>query len=114
MPSLDEVVAEICRMPLDRHDRSNVDLLARTGYLDHRGELTVERVYDYLAGDPSLIIAWQDRCDDNRSTPAWYFTTVGLREYEVGYLTRDGRITERLRFDDRRLACAEYIVRDVE
>lgn len=114
MPSLDEVVAEICRMPLDPHGRSHIDLLERTGYLGHRGELTVERVYACLADDPALVVAWQDWCDDNRSTPAWYFTTVGPHEYEVGHIARDGSTTERLRFDDRRRACAEFIVRDVE
>ena len=34
---------------------------------------------------------------------------------EVGAdICRDGNTTERLTFDDRRLACAEFIVRDVE
>lgn len=114
MSSLDEVVAEICRMPLDPHGRSHIDLLERTGYLDHRGELTVERVSQCLAADPALVDAWQQWVDDNRSTPAWYFTTRGPREYEVGNIARDGSTTERLTFDDRTLACADYIVREVD
>lgn len=114
MSSLDEVVAEICRVPLDPRGLSHIDLLGMAGYLDHRGELTVERVYDCLADDPALVDSWQEWCDDNRSTPAWYFTTLGPREFEVGHVARDGNTTERLTFDDRRLACAEYIVREVE
>ena len=115
MPSLDDVVAAICRMPLDRYGKdSHVDLVERSGYLDHRREVTVERIYDCLANDPALIDAWQDWCDDNRSTPAWYFRTLGPGEFEVGHFNRSGTTTVRLRFDDRQRACAEYMLRDLE
>ena len=61
MSSLDEVVAEICRMPLDPDGRSHIDLLERTGYLDHRGELTVERVYDVGVAGLHRVLAERTR-----------------------------------------------------
>lgn len=97
MPSLDEVIAAICRMPLD-----------------HRGEVTVEHLYECLAKDPRLIDAWQVWSDDNRSTPAWVFGTLGPNEFEVRHFDRSGSTTVRLRFEDRGRACAEYMLRNLE
>lgn len=111
-----DLIEAVCRLPLEDQatGRSHVDLVHRTGYLDRRGEVTIDRLHAYLSERPELIDAWQIWVTDNRSTPAWYFKDVSPGRFEVGQVGRDGRMVASLVFDDRARACAEYIVRDVE
>jgi hypothetical protein len=112
MSDLDDVVLAVCRMPLDQ-ERSHVDAMERSGYLDHRGAISVEHLYACLTQNLDLVDAWQGWSDDNRASPARYLRSIGTGPFEVG-LIQGGRTTERLTFDDRARACAEYILREVE
>lgn len=115
MPSrhLDEVVASVCRIALDGGNTSDVTLLERSGYLERRDEITVELLRDRLASEPSLIEAWQTWCEDDRSSPMWYFRTIGPGASEVVYV-ENGRRALHLEFADRTQACAEYLIRELD
>lgn len=113
--TLDEVADAIVRMPLDEGPNdSHVSLLQGTGYMAHRGEITVEALYRRLAGRPDLLDAWQIWVDDNRGYPAWYFGPGVDGRFVVGRLTRPFDVTEREYFDDRAHACAEYVRREID
>ncbi len=113
MRPIDEVIAALCRMPLDYHGPARpIDLLERSGYLDHRGKITADQLGPYL--DLELMDAWQGWADDKRYTPVWYFTTLGPDVFEVGYIVRAGKKTRQMTYADRRRACAEFILLDIE
>lgn len=113
--SLGEVIDAIVRMPLDEGwDDSHVSLVEASGYMEHRGEIAVDDLYDRLARDPRLVDAWQTWSDDNRSSPAWFFASRGPAQFEVAHVDRRGERTERLMLDDRARACAEYVYREIE
>ena len=118
MPStktLDEVADAIVRMPLDeRPTESALGLFEASGYMDHRGEISVEDLYVRLVRNPDLVDAWQGWVDDNRGYPAWYFATIETDRYEVGFVPFRGPVSDRQVFDDRARACAVYLRSEME
>jgi hypothetical protein len=113
--ALEDVADAIVRMPRDeRDDLSHIDLITRTGYPAHRGEVSVDDLYRRLAKDPPLVEAWQGWVDDHRGYPAWYFASIGPGQWEVGHLDRRFETTHRQVFDDRARACAEYLYGEME
>jgi hypothetical protein len=115
MPSLDDVLTAVCRLPIDfeRGGVSAIVLIRQSGYLALRREVIVERLSECLTKDPGLVDAWIKWSEDNRSGPAWYISTLGPREFEVAYLDH-GRSSQHRRFDDKVCACAEYVSHELE
>ena len=104
----DLAIRRICNLPIDFRsgDKSAYDLV-RTSGIGFRS-LTVVEVLPVLQSNPSLIDEWMSWSEDQRCTPAYYF-----REDADGYVV--GRLPEheRVVFDDRFLACADFIVKAV-
>lgn len=114
---LEDLITALCRIPEDFKRRGNVsaiELVDASGYLDHRGEVTVEILHERFASNPELIDAWEAWSDDNRSSPAWFVRERGAHNFEVGRMDRRGKITTLYTFDDRALACAEYVRREID
>lgn len=108
------MLVRVTRLPLDfkKGRQSAHALIAASGYPAQRGEISVDRLERYLAGEPDLVKAWLEWSDDNRGWPAWYIEPDGHGRYEVGYY--DGGRSSVQAFDDKVRACAEYVHHELE
>jgi len=106
------LVADVCEIPARfqaRGDVSIVSLVDEAGYRDAPADLKVEAVATYLAQHPALVDAWIGYSGDKRVSSGWYIIENSGQRFEVGYYPQG----ERLYFEDRDRACAEFIVREV-
>lgn len=109
-----EVVSAVARIPIDRRNgESDLDVLRRSGYLTHRAAVNADRLHHEFEMDSSLVEAWETWIESDRSVPRWYFRAVE-GSFEVVRVDRSGRPTERLYFESRQRACAEYVARELE
>jgi hypothetical protein len=111
---LDLVVSTVCSLAEDYRtfgDRNAVDLVRRSGYLDHRARITVDRLAECLAVRPDWVSSWFAWSDDSRGSSKWYILECGPAHFEVGYF--DGERHPLDSIADRVRACAEYVQREV-
>jgi hypothetical protein len=111
---LDLVVRAVCGLAEDYRtfgDRSAVDLVRRSGYAEHREELSSERLRACLAEHPEWIASWFAWSDDRRESRGWYVRECGPADFEVGYFDGDAHPLPRI--TDRAEAVAEYVRRVV-
>jgi hypothetical protein len=112
---LDLVVLAICQLPIDYKsfgDRTSVELVRRSRYLDHRSEVTVDRLAECLASQPDCVRAWFAWSDETRSSAHWYVRRCDVDSFEVGFLDGTG-VHSVSAFDDEVRACAAYVLREV-
>ena len=113
---MDFVVEAVCRLPIDYVQLgtySAAEVVRRSGYGLARDHVTVDRLAACLADHPEWVDAWFLWSDENRGIPAWYVRRAGSSGFRVGRKDHGGQ-SEPLRFDNRTLACAEYVRREVE
>lgn len=101
-------IQRICSLPdtFRTGDQSAYDLVRKSG-VAHRS-LTVESLLPVLRSNPDLIDEWLMWSKDQRCTPAYYFIEED-EKYVVGRYPGD----ERVEFDDRLTACADFIIKAV-
>ena len=101
-------IRRICNLPADIRagNQSAYDLVRSSG-IEFR-TLTAAEVLPVLRSNPSLVNDWAMWSEDQRSTPAYYFLEEDGR-YVVGRLPEEDRVE----FDDRFSACADFIVKAV-
>ena len=101
-------IRRICNLPADfgSGDQSAYDLVRKSG-IGFR-TLTTSEVLPVLRSSPNLVDEWAMWSDDQRCTPAYYFLEQDGK-YVVGRMPED----ERVEFDDRFMACADFIVKAV-
>jgi hypothetical protein len=112
---LDLVVSAVCGLAEDYRtfgNRTAVELVRHSGYLAHGSDVTVDRLADCLAANPSFLRAWFAWSDDTRANAHWYLRECGPDSFEVGFLN-GGDITSVATFDEAVRACAEYVHRVV-
>lgn len=114
-----DIVARICNLPVDfktMRTLSVIDLVRDSGYLTDSSTVNVQTIVEYLREHEDLIEAWLTFSDDQRCAPSWYFSGDKDGKWIVGFLPASGRIGEgeRLIFEDRFVACANFIVREIE
>jgi hypothetical protein len=112
---LDLVVSAVCSLAEDYRtfgDRSTVELIRRSGYLEHRSDVTVDRLAECLAANPGFVRAWFAWSEDTRSDAHWSLRPCGPDSFEVGFLDAAG-LHSVVPFDDEVRACAEYVQREV-
>jgi hypothetical protein len=68
----------------------------------------VESVVEFLNSEPELVDEWLRWSADKRTSQGYYFL-VEDRHYVVGYFPGD----ERVKFDDPVLACANFVVKEI-
>ena len=81
-------------------------LIEQSGYLQHPDALEREAIMDVLREYPELVHEWWIWSGDQRSVPGWCFDE-DQGQYRV-YHYPNG---ESLIFNDRTVACSEYILR---
>lgn len=114
--NLDEVVAAVCRLPIDytlSRTSSAVDLLRSSGYLALRAAITTEDLARYLVKHDDCVTAWLQWSEDTRATPSWYITERAADETIVGYFDKT-HTSKVLKFNDRIQAYATYVHRSLE
>ena len=111
---MSNVVSKICSMPRDFHllgNKSMIQLLIESGYLNETQLVTKETISTYLAENPDLIIDWENYSSDKRVSEGWYFLKRGS-DWIVGYAGSPSQ-EQRLVFSSELEACAEFILREV-
>ncbi len=101
-------IRRICDLPSDFRvgKRSAYDLVRGSG-IEFR-TLTASEVVPVLLSNPSLVDEWAMWSEDQRCTPAHYFLEEDGK-YVVGRMPEGDRVE----FDDRFVACADFIVKAV-
>ena len=111
---MSNVISKLCSMPRDFHllkNKSMVQLLIESGYLNEIPLVTIETILTYLAENPDLIIDWENYSSDKRVSEGWYFLKRGS-DWIVGYAGNPS-LEQRLVFSSKFEACAEFILREV-
>lgn len=89
-------------------------LLAESGYLNHRGEITIKKMRAHFAANPDLIGNWVRFSEDKRVDRGWYFLADSAGgPYLVGYLPDNPSRPEE-EFVAAAFACATYVKRELE
>lgn len=101
-------IENLCRLPADfkSGDQSAYDLVRASG-VECRS-LTAASVLPILQSHPDLVDDWILWAEDQRCSPAYYLLKEG-DAYVVGRQSGEDRVE----FDDRLDACADYIVKAV-
>lgn len=104
----EEAIRQICNLPIDFRtgNKSASDLVRASGI--ERRSLSTASVLAVLKSNPDLVDEWLMWSEDQRCTPAYYFLEADGK-YVVGRLPEDDRVE----FDNRLDACADYIVKAV-
>ena len=104
----DLAIRRICNLPADFRtgNQSEYDLVRASGIKCR--SLTTEEVLPVLKANPELVDEWSMWSEDQRCTPAYYFVENG-GDYVVGRLPEDDRVE----FDDKFTACADFIIKAV-
>ncbi|MCV0403198.1 MAG: hypothetical protein K5924_05760 [Chloroflexi bacterium] len=113
LPSVDEVVLAVCRLPQDFYAAKNSavgDLVRSSGYPAIRSQLTVERLAACLRSHPDWVAQWLDWSAGNRSSPSWYVIEADQGGFHLGFY--DGQRSEPPAvITDQAMAVAEFIHR---
>jgi hypothetical protein len=104
----DSVIRRICNLPRDFRtgDSSAYELVRASGIKQRK--LTIESVLPVLRSNPTLVEDWVVWSEDQRCTPAYYFLEEN-GQYVVGRHPDESQVE----FDDRFVACADFIVKAV-
>ena len=111
---MSNVVSKICSMSRDFYSLKNksiIQLLIESGYIDETQLVTKEAILIYLAENPDLIPDWEIYSSDKRVSEGWYFLREGS-DWIVGYAGNPS-LKQRLVFSSGFEACAEFILREV-
>jgi hypothetical protein len=111
---MSNVVSKIYSMPRDFHllgNKSMIQLLIESGYLNEIQLVTKETISTYLAENPDLIIDWENYSSDKRVSKGWYFLKRGS-DWIVGYSGSPSQ-EQKLLFSSEFEAYAEFILREV-
>jgi hypothetical protein len=73
---------------------------------------SLEDLVAVVRGIDGCVDGWMQWSDDKQWSPAWYFSDYGESMYVVGLA--DGADSHEHVFEDAHLACAHFIVKDVE
>lgn len=109
--SPESVVENLCRIPIAFHGgmKSAIQLVAESGIDQCESALSVDAVAQHLARCPYLIEEWIRWSDDKRTSGGWYF----LRD-DSGYVVGSYPTRKVLYFSEATVACAEFVVREVQ
>jgi hypothetical protein len=110
-------LAQICRFA---HDCSSAglglsirDAIKRCQYRELRDRLTEEQVRRHVSDHSELIDQWSAYSSDKRTSGGWYFDKES-RGWVVGRLDARGRRTDETRYAAAEVACAVYIIKELE
>lgn len=109
---IDDVLERICRLPANFYSigsKSIVQLISESGIDECPSALSVPNISAYFTTHPELVQSWLLWSANKRVSSGWYF----LRRsggYAVGFYPRG----EALNIAEPELACAEFVVREVQ
>jgi hypothetical protein len=103
-------IERLCQLPRDFRggDKSPLRLVEDSGIRRATEQFTESAVLAVLRREPALVDDWLGYSADKRSG-GWYVTEGDGDRYVVG--TIDG---ERIVFDDVKVACASFIIRELD
>ena len=108
-------LAEVCRIGpayLKDGKRDGKKLAAAVELFRSSNPPTVEEIVEHVQAIDGCAEGWMRWSDDKQWTPAWYFTGNDDGSWVVGLAA--GPDSHEHGFDDRELACAHFIVKDIE
>ena len=106
--NIDDAIQQICNLPaiFRGGDKSSHTLVRESG-IDVRS-LSADSVIAVLRSTPDLVREWLQWSEDKRSSPGYYFLAE-RKCYVVGYYPGH----ERVEFDDPIVACADFLIKEV-
>ena len=103
----------LARQAKDHPDRSLVDLLAASPYLEVLGEVSVDLLREALAQAPNCAREWIHYSEDKRSGFGWYLSRIDTGAFEVGFLDSKADTFHVRGYDDLLDACACFLHREL-
>ena len=105
------IVECICRLPADFYggSKSMTQLIIESGIEKRSSVLTIPNISAYISNHLELVELWLRWSANKRASSGWYFTHQS-NEYVVSFYPKG----EALSFSQPELACAEYVVREVQ
>lgn len=105
-----EVVARVCRMPVDFYQgsKSMAQLAVESGIGSCPSALTVQNAIGYVSAHPDVIEMWLRWSSNKRVVSGWYLRR-NANQFDVGYFPKGEVFT----YSDAAVACAEFVVREV-
>jgi hypothetical protein len=110
------IIFKVCSLPADfyrLHNKSMLELLKGSGYLENKRVLTEAAIIDELRSHPGFISDWNRYSEDNRSLPAWIFRQEDNQQWTVTYFNVTPTIEIKKVFGSAIEACAAYILIEV-
>lgn len=108
-------LADLCRIGpayLEGGKRDGKKLAAAVALFRSSDPPSVEDLVGAVRAIDGCAEGWMRWSDDKQWTPAWYFSDYGENMYVVGLA--DGQDSHEHVFEDANLACAHFIVKDIE
>jgi hypothetical protein len=109
------LLSKVCSMPDDflvSGNKSMVQLLKESGYLDRQEIIAKNEIVEFLRTHPDLFDSWEKYSLDRRCSTGWHLLHKD-DEWIVGHLNIDGKENEQTflsSFD----ACAVFILKELE
>ncbi|MEZ6084546.1 MAG: hypothetical protein R3E58_11560 [Phycisphaerae bacterium] len=99
----------IPRLLKTKEDSTMVSLVKESGYKSKQSESLRDELREYIECHPEFIEDWLAFSEDQRSSPAWFFTYERNGQYQLGWFATDCGISKQELFDSGAPACAEFI-----
>jgi hypothetical protein len=104
------LIERICRLPFDFYKRSiSMSQLILDTKIENITGLNVTDIGSYISLHPEIVELWLRWSENKRVSSGWYFNRVS-NEYVVNFYPNG----ETLSFSHPEIACAEFIVREVQ
>jgi hypothetical protein len=112
-----EQIARVCAIAHDKSGRggnkSLSEVVADSGYLDLRANLTDAILADYLEEHPEVVKQWALYSGNKRTNGGWYFL-CDPDAWIVGRLGPDMRRTDESQYPSAGDACACFILAELD
>lgn len=111
-----QVISNVCRLCVDYKTVGKMsinDWVRASGWLLHRGSISLDDIKAFLKAAPELVDGWLLYSEDKRCDSGWYFTNDEMPGYfAVGHFGSNTGMTDVTKYRDSVEACANFILKE--